>query len=536
MLNERSDKEQGSLFEPITALITADLISEANGYRNDHQRLPYPVHRYQFIANRSAEPVRCRYYKMMSKRRRSDTTMSDEKSKLAEAEGLKRLAFFGIAISTVATLTAIIAVPMLYNYMQHVQSSLQNEVDFCRHRTDGLWDEFHKFESMKGVDSRIKRHVWQQHFRVPARARGAGTYAQGGGGGAGAGGGGGGYAGGAVGGGGGGGGGCCSCGIGAAGPPGPPGADGNPGKDGNAGNPGQPGADASAGAGPTAADFCFDCPPGPAGPAGNAGPPGPPGAPGAPGNSPQSAGTGPPGPAGPPGPPGNDGAPGAPGNPGGPGQVVDVPGTPGPAGPPGPPGPPGPAGNPGAPGSSQPGPPGPAGDPGPDGAPGNPGAPGGPGDAGAPGSGGGCDHCPPPRTAPVHCLLIEIGCYGEFLPLNISIIRPNQLGSFGARIEQSLNEAVRNLSGIISVRNYGDRNVSAAAIRKCSTSFSTATSITIIKDESKKFLKEKVRFNDDFFFETSTFVLLLENNRKLCKTHQKMLASAAPCKIEGFER
>lgn len=30
----------------------------------------------------------------------------------------RRLAFFGIAVSTVATLTAIIAVPMLYNYMQ----------------------------------------------------------------------------------------------------------------------------------------------------------------------------------------------------------------------------------------------------------------------------------------------------------------------------------------------------------------------------------------------------------------------------------
>ncbi|VDL68659.1 unnamed protein product, partial [Nippostrongylus brasiliensis] len=106
--------------------------------------------------------------------------MSDDKAKLAEAEGLKRLAFFGIAISTVATLTAIVAVPMLYNYMQHVQSALQNEVEFCRHRTDGLWDEFHRFESMKGVESRIKRHTWQQHFRVPARARGAGTYSQGG--------------------------------------------------------------------------------------------------------------------------------------------------------------------------------------------------------------------------------------------------------------------------------------------------------------------------------------------------------------------
>uniref|UniRef100_A0A1I7XUB7 Leishmanolysin-like peptidase n=1 Tax=Heterorhabditis bacteriophora TaxID=37862 RepID=A0A1I7XUB7_HETBA len=297
--------------------------------------------------------------------------MGDEKTKLVEAESLKRLAFFGIAISTVATLTAIVAVPMLYNYMQHVQSSLQNEVDFCRHRTDGLWDEFHRFESMKGVDSRIKRQAWNNR---PARARGTGTYSQGGGGG-------GGYDTG-VSGGGGGGGSCCSCGIGAAGPPGPPGADGHPGQDGSPGNAGAPGADAEAGAAPKADDFCFDCPPGPPGPAGNAGPPGPPGSDGAPGQSPPSSSSGPPGPAGPPGPPGNDGQPGAPGNPGAPGQVTEVPGTPGPAGPPGPPGPPGPAGNPGSGGSSQPGPPGPAGDPGPDGAPGNPGAPGAPGDIG----------------------------------------------------------------------------------------------------------------------------------------------------------
>lgn len=59
-----------------------------------------------------------------------------------EAEGLKRLAFFGIAISTVATLTAVIAVPMLYNYMQHVQSSLQNEVDFCQRRANNILEEY----------------------------------------------------------------------------------------------------------------------------------------------------------------------------------------------------------------------------------------------------------------------------------------------------------------------------------------------------------------------------------------------------------
>ena len=66
----------------------------------------------------------------------------DPKTIAAETESLRKLAFFGIAISTVATLTAIVAVPMLYNYMQHVQSSLQTEVDFCHHRTDGLWDEY----------------------------------------------------------------------------------------------------------------------------------------------------------------------------------------------------------------------------------------------------------------------------------------------------------------------------------------------------------------------------------------------------------
>ena len=52
----------------------------------------------------------------------------EEKQKIQEADNLKRLAFFGVCVSTVATLTAIIAVPLLYNYTQYVQSSLQSEV------------------------------------------------------------------------------------------------------------------------------------------------------------------------------------------------------------------------------------------------------------------------------------------------------------------------------------------------------------------------------------------------------------------------
>lgn len=64
------------------------------------------------------------------------------KIKREEADSFRRSAFFGITISTVATLTAIIAVPMLYNYVQYIQSSLRDELDFCKHRSDGLWHEY----------------------------------------------------------------------------------------------------------------------------------------------------------------------------------------------------------------------------------------------------------------------------------------------------------------------------------------------------------------------------------------------------------
>lgn len=68
----------------------------------------------------------------------------DEKLKLAQAEQVKKFAFFGVAVSTVATLTAIIAVPMLCMYMQNVQSGLQDEINFCRTRAVSLRGEYVK--------------------------------------------------------------------------------------------------------------------------------------------------------------------------------------------------------------------------------------------------------------------------------------------------------------------------------------------------------------------------------------------------------
>jgi hypothetical protein len=77
-------------------------------------------------------------------RRPLEESDKDPKQLLREAEQLRRSAFIGVVIGTAAVLTSVIAVPMLYNYMQYVQSSLQEELAFCHHRTEGLWDEYSK--------------------------------------------------------------------------------------------------------------------------------------------------------------------------------------------------------------------------------------------------------------------------------------------------------------------------------------------------------------------------------------------------------
>lgn len=58
-----------------------------------------------------------------------------------EADSLKTFAFIGVALATVATLICVISVPMLYSYLQHVQSVMQNEVDFCKSRSGNIWRE-----------------------------------------------------------------------------------------------------------------------------------------------------------------------------------------------------------------------------------------------------------------------------------------------------------------------------------------------------------------------------------------------------------
>lgn len=68
----------------------------------------------------------------------------EEKSKLLEAQQLKQFTFFGVAVSTIAALTSIVAVPMLCVHLQNVQSGIQEELNYCRLRNDGMRSEVHK--------------------------------------------------------------------------------------------------------------------------------------------------------------------------------------------------------------------------------------------------------------------------------------------------------------------------------------------------------------------------------------------------------
>lgn len=68
----------------------------------------------------------------------------DKLNKALIAASQKQFAFVGVAVSTIATLTAIIAVPMLCMHMHTVHSGIQEELAFCRTKTTGLQAEFVK--------------------------------------------------------------------------------------------------------------------------------------------------------------------------------------------------------------------------------------------------------------------------------------------------------------------------------------------------------------------------------------------------------
>ena len=81
--------------------------------------------------------------------------MSDyEKMSPSEAEELRRMrrvAFLAVVVSTVAVVASVVSLPMVYNYVQGLQSHMMSEVDFCKSRSRDMWVEMYALQTTKGT-------------------------------------------------------------------------------------------------------------------------------------------------------------------------------------------------------------------------------------------------------------------------------------------------------------------------------------------------------------------------------------------------
>lgn len=64
------------------------------------------------------------------------------KARRRYADNLKRLVLISITISTMAAVGTVIIVPVVYFYIQRLESSLSPDLQMCRVEADRLWREF----------------------------------------------------------------------------------------------------------------------------------------------------------------------------------------------------------------------------------------------------------------------------------------------------------------------------------------------------------------------------------------------------------
>lgn len=128
-------------------------------------------------------------------------------SETEEHRQMRRVAFFAIVISTVAVISAIVTLPMLYSYVSSFQSHLVLETDFCKTRSRDMWTEMSILYKQQQFESH-SRGKRQYGLVNPEPAIT-----------------------------------CCSCQQGPSGPAGPPGDDGEHGIDGHDGKDGNDGRD-----------------------------------------------------------------------------------------------------------------------------------------------------------------------------------------------------------------------------------------------------------------------------------------------------
>jgi hypothetical protein len=58
--------------------------------------------------------------------------MDDINAKEAEHDRFRRIAFVAISIATASLFASVVGMPMIYGYVQELQSQINTEIGFCR--------------------------------------------------------------------------------------------------------------------------------------------------------------------------------------------------------------------------------------------------------------------------------------------------------------------------------------------------------------------------------------------------------------------
>ncbi|PIO76569.1 nematode cuticle collagen domain protein [Teladorsagia circumcincta] len=58
-----------------------------------------------------------------------------------ESKRLRKVTFIAVLISTTAVLSSVVTLPMVYSYIQAMQTHMSGELDHCRAKTRDLWVE-----------------------------------------------------------------------------------------------------------------------------------------------------------------------------------------------------------------------------------------------------------------------------------------------------------------------------------------------------------------------------------------------------------
>lgn len=108
-----------------------------------------------------------------------NSSKMSEMEKYMESDEHRRMrcvAFFAVVVSTVAIMASVITLPLVYNYVQNLQSHMMNELDFCKSRSRDMWVEIFALQSKKSVTRERREWLFGQWVEAAANAAGGSSY------------------------------------------------------------------------------------------------------------------------------------------------------------------------------------------------------------------------------------------------------------------------------------------------------------------------------------------------------------------------